>query len=130
MFVGNGNPISPFSRSRGRRWPEGPDEGRRNFHGPHPNPLPQERERGSRARRVVRSLVTFCLFVQEAMLQSREIAMALPLAGMRVLDVSQVMAGPFCCMLLRDLCADVLKVEHPRGGHPSRGSMGVKLRGT
>ena len=53
----------------------------------------------------------------------------LPLAGVRVLDVSQVMAGPFACMLLGDLGADVIKVEPPKGGDQTRGSMGFKLKG-
>ena len=53
----------------------------------------------------------------------------LPLDRMRVLDVSQVMAGPFCCMLLGDLGADVIKVEPPDGGDQARRAMGFKLKG-
>jgi crotonobetainyl-CoA:carnitine CoA-transferase CaiB-like acyl-CoA transferase len=39
-----------------------------------------------------------------------------PLAGLLVLDLSRVLAGPFCTMLLVDLGARVVKVEHPDGG--------------
>src|ERR1700712_2888923 len=53
----------------------------------------------------------------------------LPLAGLRVLDVTQVMAGPFCSMLLPDLRADVIKVEPPGTGDQTRGAMGFKMKG-
>jgi formyl-CoA transferase len=54
---------------------------------------------------------------------------ALPLAGLRVLDLSQVMAGPFCCMLLGDMGADVIKVEPPEVGDQTRKSMGFRMKG-
>jgi len=53
----------------------------------------------------------------------------LPLEKIKVLDLTQVMAGPFCCQLLADMGADVTKVEPPGTGDQARRSMGFTMKG-
>lgn len=50
------------------------------------------------------------------------------LDGLRILDMSQIMAGPYCTMVLADMGADVIKVEKPNGGDDSR-QMGPYING-
>ncbi|CAL1711666.1 unnamed protein product [Somion occarium] len=63
-----------------------------------------------RSRQLIRTLTT----------SSNGVADQLPLAGVRVLELGQVVAGPFCGQLLGHFGAEIIKVEPPNVGDPLR----------
>jgi len=51
------------------------------------------------------------------------------LDGIRILDCTSMLAGPYCCMMLGDLGAEIIKIEHPKSWDPGR-DLGEKYRGS
>ena len=63
-------------------------------------------------------ILTWLSYNQLVILEEKD--MAKPLEGIRVLDASRVLTGPFCSMILGDLGAEIIKIEIPGAGDDTR----------